>query len=562
MPKIQKENLENYIDFLLSASLSKCGNTYDAEDLTQETLLSALSYMSKTGEVRDVKSLLLKILSRKFSDMLRKKYRQPTVSIGEDFDIIDEDAYINTDFDKSEAENVRKAVSYLAKIYRDVIVRYYIHAKSVSDISKELGIPEGTVKSRLFIGRDHLKKGLSDMDKYSDIRYTPVILNISYSGRNGINGEPYSLVGGDLIAQNILYAAYEKPLTAYEIASRIDIPAAYIEPIIERLVEGELMKRVGNKIYTDFIIFTLADKEKYISAQKKCVHENFSLFWSAIGDGLDKLRECDFYKRLSFDAKNSLELYFAYNCLDYGIYQTFCEIFDTEQNFKERPNGGRWIAFGNVHFKEFKPLEHLELLSHSYSGERSCSFKNYGDSRLLEMHVYGPEGFPCYMYDTSPDYIFFSKNVTVDAEIAKLLYIIHSKTDPERVYYNTEYLKAIPWLTKCKVLSENDGKPCVNIPVINEEESNILWGLCRETKADIVRDLKTLLTEYYRGKKTEIPSHLDSVPLQKQYMQAGSAFVLATVREAMKRGGLYDGNYDDDSVKVNQIPCPMVLVIE
>lgn len=46
-----------------------------------------------------------------------------------------------------EAENVRKAVAYLAKNYREVIVRYYMNGQSVSQIASELSIPEGTVKA-------------------------------------------------------------------------------------------------------------------------------------------------------------------------------------------------------------------------------------------------------------------------------------------------------------------------------------------------------------------------------------------------------------------------------
>lgn len=40
-----------------------------------------------------------------------------------------------------------------------------------------------------------------------------------------------------------------------------------------------------------------------------------------------------------------------------------------------------------------------------------------------------------------------------------------------------------------------------------------------------------------------------------------NAMLFATIREAISRGKLYDGNYDDDSNGVNQPPCPMVLVI-
>ena len=94
-----------------------------------------------------------------------------------------------------------------------------------------------------------------------------------------------------------------------------------------------------------------------------------------------------------------------------------------------------------------------------------------------------------------------------------------------------------------------------------KDEAQVLWNLCTEAKYEIVNDLKELLTEFFRGKKQEIPAHLDSVPLQKQYLYADNAMLFATIREAISRGKLYDGNYDDDSNGVNQPPCPMVLVI-
>ena len=286
---MQSKDLENHIEFLLSAALQKCGNIYDAEDLTQETLLAALSYMARGKEIQDVKAWLLVVMGRKFNDMLRKRYKQPIVSIGDGFDIVDENALIKLNDKDDEAENVRKAVAYLAKNYREVIVRYYMNGQSVRRIASELGIPEGTVKSRLHLGRDHVKKGISDMEKYSKQSYSPITLHVSFSGNPGLDGEPISLVKNDLIARNILWLAYSKPLTVEEIALSIGIPTAYVEPIVQKLVKGELMKKVGNKVYTDFMLSTLDDMEKHIPAQKKCVHENFELFWNAIEKVLVKL---------------------------------------------------------------------------------------------------------------------------------------------------------------------------------------------------------------------------------------------------------------------------------
>lgn len=559
---MQSKSIEHYIEFLLSVALQKCGNIYDAEDLTQETLLAALSYMNQGKDIQDIKAWLLVVMGRKFNDILRKKYRQTTVSIGNDFDIIDENAFIPISDDDEEAETVRKAVAYLAKIYREVVVKYYMNGQSIRQIAEELNIPEGTVKSRLYLGRNHVKEGISNMEKYTSQSYSPITLQLSYSGTPGINGEPLKLVNNDLIAQNILWFAYPKPVTSEEISLSLGIPTAYIEPIIQKLVDGELMKQVGNKYYTDFIISTLEDMEKHIPAQKQFVHDNFNLFWNPIAAGLEELHRCTFYNSFASDAQNSLELYFVFHCLDHGTHIAFHEIYNAGQHLSERPNGGRWTAFGHVTRKEFDPKEHRELLAHSYSGERIATLVDYADSQLLEMHAYGPEGFPCYPYYHSPEYNFFPENTFVDAEITKLLYIIYAGITPESVGFNPEYFKAIPWLTKCKIFRNEGGNSIVNIPVLHQEEAITLQRICTDTKQAMVKDLKESFTEFLKGKKQYIPTHLDKIPLQKQYLYAYNAMVFASIREAISRDKLYNGHYDDDSYGINQPPCPMILITE
>lgn len=376
-----------------------------------------------------------------------------------------------------------------------------------------------------------------------------------------MNGEPANLIKDDLLAQNILWFAYNKPVGVEEISLSIGVSVAYIEPVIEKLLNNDLMKRVGNKYYTDFMISTLNDQERYIPEQKKFIKDNFSTVWAPIDTGLNKVRECEFYNRCSFDEKNSFEMYFVFNCLDYGIYMTFSEIFDAAQKFPERPNGGRWIAFGCVNFNKFDYKDHVDLLAHSYSGERIVKIDNYANRDDIEMHVYSPDGFPSYPYYYSEDYNFLPDNLNIDTEIAKLLYIIKTGIDPMDIGYNTEYLKMIPHITKCKILRENCGKPAVNIPIISREEASTLWRIVYHTRFQMVTDLKDILCHFFKGKNQPLPPHLDSVPLQKQYLYADNAMLFATIREAISRGYLSDGKYDDDSKGINQPPCPLVLII-
>lgn len=59
-----------------------------------------------------------------------------------------------------EWKDIRKAISSLSLQQRVVVVLYYINDLSLQEISEILDVPVGTIKSRLFYGRQALKKYL------------------------------------------------------------------------------------------------------------------------------------------------------------------------------------------------------------------------------------------------------------------------------------------------------------------------------------------------------------------------------------------------------------------
>lgn len=61
---------------------------------------------------------------------------------------------------EEEFEDIRRAISRLDLCHRMVVVLYYINDLSIQEISEILEIPSGTVKSRLFYGRQVLKQQL------------------------------------------------------------------------------------------------------------------------------------------------------------------------------------------------------------------------------------------------------------------------------------------------------------------------------------------------------------------------------------------------------------------
>ena len=59
-----------------------------------------------------------------------------------------------------EWQDIKKAIASLSLQQRVVVVLYYINDLSLQEISEILDVPVGTIKSRLFYGRQALKKYL------------------------------------------------------------------------------------------------------------------------------------------------------------------------------------------------------------------------------------------------------------------------------------------------------------------------------------------------------------------------------------------------------------------
>ena len=52
----------------------------------------------------------------------------------------------------------------------------------------------------------------------------PEKLDLSFHGSPGFKDEPWSLINNDMLKQNILITAYEKPLTCEDIARGLAFP--------------------------------------------------------------------------------------------------------------------------------------------------------------------------------------------------------------------------------------------------------------------------------------------------------------------------------------------------
>lgn len=318
-----KNEINNYVEYLFALALHKCGNLHDAEDLTQDTLLAAYQYIRRGGEIANMKYWLTSTLSHKWNDKLRKKYKLPTISI----DMIPDDIEDETKVDGPTAEEVRREVAYLAKLQREVIVRHYLQGEKVQSIADELGVPKGTVLSRLSSGREQMRKGFEEMENYDKQSYRPERLDVSCHGCQGFHDEPWSLVANDMMKQNILIAAYKKPITVVEISKALGIPTAYVETAVKDLLKSELMAKSGNKVFTDFMITTPEQLLRGLDVEIDLVERNYHVLLKFINEYLDELGALPLVNSLSECKQKKLKYYFVLHLFSHAIYvATHCTI--------------------------------------------------------------------------------------------------------------------------------------------------------------------------------------------------------------------------------------------
>lgn len=526
---MDKHELTQYADYLLKIAIGKCDNLDDAQDLAQDTLLAALSALENGTEFKEPMKWLTTVLNRKYYDMLRSKYRRPTVCIDMIGDIPVEDVY---DVDPDDAENVRRSLAMLTKMYREVMVRFYMKSQSVKQIAEELGIPENTVKTRLSAGRKHVRKEF-EMENYTKQSYEPETLYLGNCGQCGSNFEPFSLIQGDKIAENILIIAYEKPLTISEIAGAIGISTAYVEPIVEKLVNGELMKKSGDKVYTDFIIYTQKDREANFDKELLLAEKFYREKWYILEDGLNELRKQEYYKRQKKSAKDKLETYFVIRTMSFATGSMRDDICGGQQPFEEypdRPNNGKWYAMGNkVSAEEFNHA--MDMTKYDISGESCTSLLDFCGLERIELREYD-----CWLGKTQSGYS--NPNImsypTDGMDVMKMLYVIYSGDIDVLNMINHHCYDNINGLISMNYLSKNDvGEVVVDVPVINNDEKIELTKISQKYKEIIFNIFKDEFKILFEN-PVVTPKHIKSIPDWIKYLWCSAQFPMAVINKAVE----------------------------
>jgi len=133
------------------------GNAHDAEDLVQETFLRAHRAFDRFEPGSNARAWLHTILQRVRTDAFRRMQRRPSTVelVGEGpATAPPEDALA------SGREDLERALRALPEAFRDAVVLRDVQELSYAEIAEALGVPVGTVMSRIHRGRALLREAL------------------------------------------------------------------------------------------------------------------------------------------------------------------------------------------------------------------------------------------------------------------------------------------------------------------------------------------------------------------------------------------------------------------
>jgi len=158
------EMAAQHLDALYRTALRLTGRPQDAEDLVQETYLRAWRSLHTYRPGTNPKAWLFRILHNAHIDRFRASSRAvPTVDELEGQDpafVVHETPETLVMAGLMDGE-VRRALAEIPEVFRACLILADLEGFSYQEIAEILGIPRGTVMSRLFRGRRAMRRLLA-----------------------------------------------------------------------------------------------------------------------------------------------------------------------------------------------------------------------------------------------------------------------------------------------------------------------------------------------------------------------------------------------------------------
>lgn len=151
---------ENMMNFALMLT----ANRDDAQDLMQDTTLKVLDNQEKFVDNVNFKGWVLTVMRNIFINNYHKVVRTQTV-VDQGVDLYNLDVVNESGFDSPDGSyQIQEITKVIESLNADLKIPFsmYVSGYKYNEIAEKLGLPLGTVKSRIFFARQELQKSLKD----------------------------------------------------------------------------------------------------------------------------------------------------------------------------------------------------------------------------------------------------------------------------------------------------------------------------------------------------------------------------------------------------------------
>ncbi len=153
------ELFDHFAPRVKSFMMRKGYNSELAEDLVQEAMIAVWTKAALFSSDRGSVSTWIFTIARNLGiDRLRREKSQLYTDL-EDFDAIDETSGAEENLGRSQEDNhVAKALAQIPVEQRELLILSFVEDVPQSEIAQRLNIPLGTVKSRMRLGYQRMRK--------------------------------------------------------------------------------------------------------------------------------------------------------------------------------------------------------------------------------------------------------------------------------------------------------------------------------------------------------------------------------------------------------------------
>ncbi|HBA48494.1 MAG TPA: hypothetical protein DCZ91_11990 [Lachnospiraceae bacterium] len=337
------EFTENYLEKLFYFCLKRTGGNDEAEDLASDIALNIITALDKGTIPTSFSAWIWQIARNRYSVWAdtKRRYRESAAGTApEDCEFISDDMSVEENLIRQEELSLlRRELSFISSDYRNILIAYYIEDRKVQDIAASANLSEGTVKSKLFRARKKLKEGMNMAREFGTKSFKPENVEFITSG-NQPSGIPWSLLTRKL-PKNILLEASNNPSTIEELSIELGTAVPYMEEEVEILVNGTLLKRVGDKYITSFFITDRDSRFAIYKAQRRFARERSEMIGTIVSDTLAQIRSLGVVRNDMSD--NDLRWWAVIYLVDHCLTKSKSYTIDFPE---KRANGEEWGIMG------------------------------------------------------------------------------------------------------------------------------------------------------------------------------------------------------------------------